>query len=364
MSGANYDRSDGVTAHNRIWNDPVREPLDEGTHFRLRLDVQGTEFRVYYDDQLIETWSDPLNTNPRGTIAFWTAYNRGSYIKRVRVYQRPRVDPTPVNEALRFVGLPILPVEGPKDHRPHGLGGSTWAAIGEKRYPGANLTDIPWPGRPSDEASADAQLEPKSSMYPAAHAYLGDGVAKAVKLLGCQKTKLNFPSNARTGALFPVPLSAYSSSGRTASSYRLVSAKGASYAAFHNERSTTDAERFDNYEVTAVDSSPFAIDNADGTVIVHRGSAIEAGTDETKHSLIVAATTSGFDSGWFTMLSLADLPDERSLREITLPEQWQAWLSSRDPALVDVNVMLRAADGPNQGMIFKSFGSTSWQHYT
>ena len=78
----------------------------------------------------------------------------------------------------------------------------------------------------------------------------------------------------------------------------------------------------------------------------------------------MSAARAGYDSGVFTMRSLADAP--QAYREVALPVE----LAAADPTAVDVRVLFDAPDGFNRGFRFQSAGASvyddeaaSWAHY-
>jgi cysteine-rich repeat protein len=379
-----------------IWRQPDSIGVRQNTWHDIRVSVQGSTnalIRVWVDNVLIISWTDDAsNFIPAGTVAFWSAYNQPIF-DNLRVYQGTPdlVDTALADSALRLVGGPPLPrvAEGSDFYvKPREQAGAI-AFIGTKEAPqweasspfagGAHpLGPAPYPPTTTLSASDAIRSAPvalqglgvanpplvwpgtflgKENRYPAPVAAIGrsvasrDGTTKSRSLMACSTQTIRIPENSAAGTLASVPIRAHpgaaSASGATVGQFSIVSGNAVS----------KNIVNPDDLSVTRVKTpNVFAIDSHDGTVRVVSGGATIDAEVQKKINLTVSASVRGYDSGWIPFHSMQSEGEEGSFREIVLPARY----AHVDPSQLRVDVVFRAADGYNEGFVFRTKGSSSW----
>jgi hypothetical protein len=74
---------DGVESQKH--SSPIAKPLRTGVAFHVRLDVRGTEFSAYINDELIEVWHE--DRLPKGGIGLMTEQSERAQIRKVQIFE-------------------------------------------------------------------------------------------------------------------------------------------------------------------------------------------------------------------------------------------------------------------------------------
>lgn len=296
-------------------------PLRERAWTRVRIDIVGNKYSIYYDGVFIDEWEDGSGMPvARGTMGLWTAYNRHVRWNNLKIYDRPPIDYQRVNPVLSSLGAPPLPNERRL------LQGVSWTSMGRKS------------SNPNDTYAY-------SNTTSSGFGVFGDGPVTTQSLFSCHQQTIRIPENSNIGTLASKPV------------WR---AKREITVGDFNIEGGHESLAMQAGDSTA--RAVLSVDRDSGTLYVQQDELdFER---QSSYKVTVTATSKLYDSGWFPLHSL--MPAAGSFKEISLPSR----VSDIDPALLDVRVTFRATDGANEGFTFDSQGAgiieddyTDWPVY-
>lgn len=374
FKGASRDRMESEEPTNlQYWktsadaNDFVTQPWRQDQTNTLRVETRNVgsgdvRIRVFMNDVLMRDFTDTSGLTGGGTIGFMANYNPRATFTNIKVTQH-FPDIGPLNDVLHAFGAPPLPNTrvGTVSSAKHRVGvGSSYAALGLKTRSGSVLSGVRSPAGTAFRGAYVAQSNstnrpqgvdaPPAGALPAARTYAGEGPAVARGVFGCRAVTVSVPENTPAGAVIPIPLPLPAPAQANPRSFRVVGAEGVT-------RDHIDDGDFGALSISA--DAAFSVSPDDGLLVINKPNAVDYETKPTIDVALSALTRPEYDSGWFGMASVSDVPD-LEFRELPLPPA-HAWrMASTDVALLEAVGYARILDGPNKGMLFFIGGTPAW----